>query len=828
MTDVAMGQVLSTVTCPVCHFSSRSFDPFNLLSIPFPTVADVIFQCYVVRRASAVNSPWILNKPQKGGKWRTRFIRRDLVTNPRPPSEQYVVEQYVIAMSRLADSGDLKQQIQNLCGIPSNQLKLCRTEEIFLKDRDDPSVVRRQTKVTPLTDKEGPCSNIARQRTSSDAEGTSAAPAPPAQIIAFESTLRSRPADDSKREEYESSESNGDEEEETDKANAPSKKESRELEKHVEVYGNTEECRMYDTETLPIAKAISRSLWPRSDNELKLGLRVDAIDHREHWFPGSVVEIVENDKNGETAGIKSSENGTAPKKVRIHFDNFSAKWDEMYSIEHFTEGRVRPLYSHAAPRVKPTEFIVHHRYTDRATRLSNLFGQSFYVQCHNEWSTARAGAQILSQASRYLQQSSTPPGPVGVEHATERVEKVQRLYDRTQSVISDLIDLLIDCDREYVHYALGVAPDPSASLHVKGERFRNPGFDATSLSSSLVKRVNALLHRLPFEVRVCTVDSPLGGTNEEVAFPFSLMRTIGNYMNARHAVVLQWREPPSDKKAPSGRQSNYLNAPVMYVPPNVAVDNISAEILNNANQKAAKRSTTNVGSGGLQLGVCLSEFCKVQQLPLSDNWKCPRCKEYREAKQNLTLWRLPDLLTIHFKRFNCSARWREKITTKINFPLTGLDMTEWCHQESPAKASDSKDSYVYDLIGVLNHYGSMTGGHYVATCKATACSRDGREEVAYDFNGAGASKPVISEEDSDVQTGWRIGRPKAEVNHNKVAATSTAKVASESAEPLWLQFDDDLVEPIPPRQVVSEMAYVLFYRRRRLTPSNIAKYSTLE
>jgi hypothetical protein len=159
-----------------------------------------------------------------------------------------------------------------------------------------------------------------------------------------------------------------------------------------------------------------------------------------------------------------------------------------------------------------------------ATRLSNPFGQSFYVQCHKEWSNARAGGQILSQFCRFLRQSLEPQmGPVDVNDtdAQEREAKVQRLHNRTQAVVSDLIDLLTDCDRECVHFALGVAPDPNASLNKKFERFRNPGFNATALSSSLLKRENALLHR--------TVDSPLGGTNEEVAFPFSLMRTIGNY-----------------------------------------------------------------------------------------------------------------------------------------------------------------------------------------------------------------------------------------------------------------------------------------------------------
>lgn len=390
-----------------------------------------------------------------------------------------------------------------------------------------------------------------------------------------------------------------------------------------------------------------------------------------------------------------------------------------------------------------------------------------------------------------------------------------------------MIDLLIEGDRQYVHSALGVSPESKDHSTKEVQRFRNPGFDASNLSQSLIKKVGTLLHRLPFEVRVCTVDSTLGGTNDELAFPFSLMRTIGNYMNARHAIVLQWREPPSDKKSPNGRPWNYLGAPVMYVPPPVVVDTGSADILTSATQKA-KSNPSSRGSGGLPLGVCLTEYCKLQQLP---TWRCPKCNDFRDGKQNMALWRLPDLLTIHLKRFNCSARWREKITTKVNFPLTGLDLQEWCHLESPVlHEGNAGETCIYDLVGVLNHYGGMTGGHYVATCKATACSKDGREEVAYDFNSAGSSKPIFigGELDADSQSGWKFGRQRSEVNQKKITAALTARAAAESAEPLWLQFDDDLVEPIPPRFVVSETAYVLFYRRRHITASNIAKYSTLE
>jgi hypothetical protein len=829
MADVAMGQVLNTVTCPVCQFSSRNFDPFNLLSIPIPTVADVVFQCTVIRRATTFNCPWILNKPRKGDKRRSRFNFTFSASGSAPPSEQFVAEQYVIAMSRLADSGDLRLQIQNICGIPADNLRLGRAEEVVMHpDGDENSVVMRQMKVIPLTDKEGPCSQLAKQRSAD--ENTTA----PTQIIAFETTLKDRPAEPFNEDRTESaaeSEGTADEDDEEDPKQSPGRPsplELRELERQLKNYGDEEECRIYDTDPFLVAKAVSRSLWPRSESELKLGLRVDAIDHRGNWFPGSVVELVEGIQN--TGDKALGEESAAMTKVRVHFDNFSTKWDELYTINHFKEGKVRPLYSHSSRRTKPTEFIVHHRFTDNTTRLSNLFGQSFYIQCQNEWSTARAGAHILAQATRFLQRSSDWSGPIDLDDpgAIERDAKVHRLYERTHSSISDLIDLLVDCDREYVRLALGISEHNREDQ--KAEPYRNPTFDATSLSAALVKKVANLLHRLPFEVRVCTIESTQGNkpgaANEEVNYPFSLMRTIGNYMNARHAVVLQWKEPPSDKK--SGSATNYLNAPVMYVEPNIAVDRSSAEILKSKEEARKKAAQNRPGSGGLHLGVCLNEFCKVQQLSIADNWRCPRCKEFREGKQNLDLWRLPDLLTFHIKRFNCSARWREKISTKVNFPLTGLDMSEWCHQESPRIADGSKEPYIYDLIGVMNHYGSMTGGHYVAVCKATACGKEGREEVAYNFSGAGASCLEI-EEDAEAPTGWRIGRPKVEaVNQNKVAAGVSAKAVAESAEPLWLQFDDDLVEPVPPRYVISETAYVLFYRRRRLEPSNIAKYSTLD
>jgi hypothetical protein len=685
-------------------------------------------------------------------------------------------------------------------------------------------VVSRQIKVSPLSDKDGPASQHAKKRNANDES-----PRTPTQIIAFQQTLNLRILEDKTRGNGSVDTTSDEEEDFEDKRDGlvPSPTEAAEIERYLDVYGDEQECRFVDTDPLLLAKAVSRSLWPRTEGELKLGLRVDAMDHRGNWFPGSVIEIVDEQMNGGDADT-GEEVRIQAKKVRVHFDNFSPKWDEMYSIEHFKKGRVNPLYSHATPKKKPAEFMVHHRYTDRSTGHTVVFGQSFYVQCPNEWSNARAGAHILAQVARFLEQNPDFSGSRQTDSsAVDRDGMPRRLYEKTHTAISDLIDLLVDCDREYVRLALGMSEHNSEEQ--KASPFRNPSFDATSLSSALVKKVTTLLNRIPFEVRICNVegahsDKPLPNT-EEVSFPFSLMRTIGNFMNIRHAVFLHWREPAIDKKG--GSQRIQFKSPVMYVEPRLQIHESSAELVESASSKKEDGRKNRLGSAGLDLGYCLTEFCKVQKLSIQDNWKCPRCKVIREGGQNMNLWRLPDLLTFHIKRFNMSARWHEKITTKVNFPLTGLDMSEWCHDESPVRQKEPGDSYVYDLIGVMNHYGSMTGGHYVATCKATASSREGREEVAYSFNGVGANA-VETEDDSGAPSGWRLGRSRPDTNQNKIVTAMTAKTVTESAEPMWLQFDDEVVEPIPPRLVVSEMAYVLFYRRRHITPSNIAKYSTLE
>jgi ubiquitin carboxyl-terminal hydrolase 8 len=118
--------------------------------------------------------------------------------------------------------------------------------------------------------------------------------------------------------------------------------------------------------------------------------------------------------------------------------------------------------------------------------------------------------------------------------------------------------------------------------------------------------------------------------------------------------------------------------------------------------------------------ACLAEFTKVEILCGEHQWRCPKCKMLRDATKQLTLYNLPNVLIITFKRFQVDAFGRSggKISSFVEFPLTSLDVTSAMSRDNEGKLSipgnsDDNDPK-YDLYGVSNHYGGMGGGHYTA------------------------------------------------------------------------------------------------------------------
>lgn len=147
------------------------------------------------------------------------------------------------------------------------------------------------------------------------------------------------------------------------------------------------------------------------------------------------------------------------------------------------------------------------------------------------------------------------------------------------------------------------------------------------------------------------------------------------------------------------------------------------ETLEDVALRLSKTKRNKRRSGGITLDECLDEFERAEVLSEQDMWYCPRCKEHRRASKKFDLWKSPDYLVAHLKRFSSSGYRRDKLDVLVDFPIEGLDLTSRVIQKEEGREE------IYDLVAVDDHYGGLGGGHYTAYAKNYV---DGRW---YNYNG---------------------------------------------------------------------------------------------
>jgi len=163
---------------------------------------------------------------------------------------------------------------------------------------------------------------------------------------------------------------------------------------------------------------------------------------------------------------------------------------------------------------------------------------------------------------------------------------------------------------------------------------------------------------------------------------------------------------------------------------------------------------------------CFDLLMKEEELADDNSWKCSSCNNKHANVKKLNFFNIPDVLVVHLLRFEVGT----KLDNVVDFPITGLDMTSRIQKEikSHEPSSTKKDfqDQVYDLYGVVNHYGSFNSGHYNSACNNPL---DGK----------------------------------------------------------WYLYDDNQVQPIDSNLFHKSSAYILFYRRRKQKLSSSAKVQPL-
>lgn len=179
------------------------------------------------------------------------------------------------------------------------------------------------------------------------------------------------------------------------------------------------------------------------------------------------------------------------------------------------------------------------------------------------------------------------------------------------------------------------------------------------------------------------------------------------------AIVLDWKGDaveglfPKQPRDDEGGCNTWDNMPTQPDP-----------VLKRKQAERLKRKTD-----GVSLDECLDAFGKMETLSADNAWYCPKCKEHRQANKKFELWKIPDIVVIHFKRFSSTRNLRDKLELFVDYPVQGLDLSQRVLMKEEGK------SMVYDLIAVDNHYGGLGGGHY------TAIAQNFYNHVWYDYNG---------------------------------------------------------------------------------------------
>lgn len=111
----------------------------------------------------------------------------------------------------------------------------------------------------------------------------------------------------------------------------------------------------------------------------------------------------------------------------------------------------------------------------------------------------------------------------------------------------------------------------------------------------------------------------------------------------------------------------------------------------------------------ITLQDCLAAFFSADELKGDNMYSCEKCKKLRNGIKYSRVLLLPEILTIHLKRFRHEF-YSSKIGTYVSFPLDSLDLKPFLHKDCTSEVT------LYDLVAVICHHGTAGSGHYTAYC----------------------------------------------------------------------------------------------------------------
>lgn len=277
------------------------------------------------------------------------------------------------------------------------------------------------------------------------------------------------------------------------------------------------------------------------------------------------------------------------------------------------------------------------------------------------------------------------------------------------------------------------------------------------------------------------------------------------------ALVCVWNDVSAHQLLPRGGGDGRWGDQIHHVDDSrVAAE--KSELASNAGKRKGKKQLT--------IEDCLDEFTREEQLGAEDPWYCPDCKEFRQATKKFDLWKVPDILVVHLKRFSAGRGLRDKLDTNVDFPIEGLDLSERVEgTKAVHELGDDVEGMKVDPEAVAveqaiqsHSSGASSPASYLSSSRA----RDDNDKATKEDLSASILSAISEANDNAVASDKPIYDLFAVDNHfGGLGGGHYTSCAKNVEDGRWYYFDDSHVRPIhDPNEVKGSAAYLLFYRRR--------------
>jgi ubiquitin C-terminal hydrolase len=199
------------------------------------------------------------------------------------------------------------------------------------------------------------------------------------------------------------------------------------------------------------------------------------------------------------------------------------------------------------------------------------------------------------------------------------------------------------------------------------------------------------------------------------------------------------------------------------------------KLLDEAIQKI-KENITQVDKEELTLNKLLDLQVIPELLNEKNQWFCDKCNKKVDAYKTMNFWYLPEVIVIHLKRFKKTYTSIQKIIDNVIFPINELDINKYLDDESPMKNKNLK----YELFAVNNHQ-------------------------SFEFNIPQHCLEKMNQEEQlkvrmMVSSGIDFG------HYYSYCKNEEGK---------WYEFNDEIVKEIKESDIITDKAYLLFYRIKK-------------